>query len=526
MRRFNVTYLTILVIGLGLWALGGATLHQRFIERSNAAHLDDLTAQVIERTEKALDYVVIAQTDLLLAGHVDCSAQAVSALTNAARRNGKASDFYLITGARTCSSFGPLSAPAPNAEERASWAQGVNPRFRLGPLAGSQSPTLGVLWSQEEDMQVLMAIPISALLFDVLPRPLRDAAQTRFLLSGYGVVAAFPEQSGVSDGPREPRLFSAASHRYPFSIEIEIDGSTFAAWRGAPSFEETAAWLALGLIILILCAETLHRTRDFEAEAVFRALCTGQIIPHFQAIVDLKTEDVIGCEALARWTKPNGTRVSPGEFIPIIERTGLSDALLTTLIRETGMQLGHLLSARPDIAVNFNVTPAQFTEPDFARRLRETVEASGLNCRQIIIEVTERQALTSPERAADVTQQLAEFGVRVAIDDVGTGHNGLAAIQQLKADCLKIDKFFIDQLALDPRARTMIQMLAAIGQRYGMKTVAEGVESETQAVQLREIGVDCVQGYLFYRPLPADDFKPILTPSFAAEAQPEGQSAA
>jgi EAL domain-containing protein (putative c-di-GMP-specific phosphodiesterase class I) len=142
----------------------------------------------------------------------------------------------------------------------------------------------------------------------------------------------------------------------------------------------------------------------------------------------------------------------------------------------------------------------------FAKSLIALVDESGLAPRQVCIEITERQEISAPEKASAATAILRKTGFRVAIDDAGTGHNGLAAIQMLDASTLKIDKFFVDHIAHDTRSTMMIDMLVSMAERFGMKTVAEGVETQDQVDVLRQAGVDYIQGFVYARPVPANGF--------------------
>ncbi len=264
-------------------------------------------------------------------------------------------------------------------------------------------------------------------------------------------------------------------------------------------------WLALCSFFAGLATWAFLHGRDELLGDVKRALRAGQIIPHFQPIVGVRSGAVIGFEALARWTKTDGTTVSPGQFIPVVERYGLNGQLLAAMMKHTAAGLADRLKAEPDFYVSFNVVPEQLVEANFVDEIMGLAKANDLSPRQICLEVTERQVISSPEKVADTTRKLTKNGFRIAIDDAGTGHNGLAALQILQARTLKIDKFFIDHIDHDPRSRVLIDLFVSVARQYGMKTIAEGVENDAQVQVLQDAGVDAIQGFFFARPMPASE---------------------
>jgi EAL domain-containing protein (putative c-di-GMP-specific phosphodiesterase class I) len=164
----------------------------------------------------------------------------------------------------------------------------------------------------------------------------------------------------------------------------------------------------------------------------------------------------------------------------------------------------------PDVAdhedrhfkIAFNISPAHLLANNFAEDLRQIARGAGVSPRQIIIEITERQEITDMPMAIAVLAELRDRGFRIAFDDVGTGHNGLSYMQKMGADIIKIDKFFVDSIAISRAAKVLVEMLVNVGRELNMTTVAEGIESEEQAALLRACGVDQGQGYLVSRPLP------------------------
>jgi EAL domain-containing protein (putative c-di-GMP-specific phosphodiesterase class I) len=206
---------------------------------------------------------------------------------------------------------------------------------------------------------------------------------------------------------------------------------------------------------------------------------------------------------LARWIKPDGTMIPPLAFIPLAESSGRIERLTMELLRQAGDQLGGLLQVQTQLKLTFNVTPDQYLADDFVASLVANTTRFNLPHRALVIEVTERQAIADKTRAAKVTGKLNDAGMRVAIDDAGTGHNGLSAIHALGANYLKIDKFFIDGVTLDRKSSELVEMLAGLATKFGMIVVAEGIETEEQITALLQLGIREGQGFVYSRPVPA-----------------------
>lgn len=464
--------------------------------------LDELSQQLMRRAEKAVDFVIIANSEFLLTNRGICNLQARSKLRELVLGIGTVSDIYLVTPTEQCSSFGALSSPLPSTDERGEWAQARNPAYRFGRLEGENSSFIGVSWGLGTNLELVAAISADALLFDILPNELRNTGRVDLSIEEE-TVASFIGSQVRQD--ITPTSFSSLGARYPFAVDILIDPKVLANWHSDLPSSIVLGWIALCSFFAGLATWAFLHGRDELLGDVKRALREGQIIPHFQPIVGVRSGTVIGCEALARWTKTDGTTVSPGQFIPVVERYGLNGQLLAAMMKHTAAGLADRLKAEPDFYVSFNVVPEQLVEASFVDEIMGLVKANDLSPSQICLEVTERQVISSPEKVADTTRRLTENGFRIAIDDAGTGHNGLAALQILEARTLKIDKFFIDHIDHDPRSRVLIDLFVSVARQHGMKTIAEGVETDAQVQVLQDAGVDAIQGFFFARPMPAGE---------------------
>ena len=209
---------------------------------------------------------------------------------------------------------------------------------------------------------------------------------------------------------------------------------------------------------------------------------------------------------LIRWRKPDGTIVPPASFIPLAESSGLIIEMTHALMRRVCHEAGAAIGARPHLKLGFNLTARHFANEDIVDDVRKIFKKSPLKLTQIVLEVTERQPIENLTETRRVVAALQGLGVKVAIDDVGTGHSGLSYMLKLGVDIIKIDKMFIDSLGTDRNSNTIIETLIDLAQNMRMDVVAEGVESFEQVVHLRELGIRAAQGYVFAPPLPAPLF--------------------
>jgi diguanylate cyclase (GGDEF)-like protein len=234
------------------------------------------------------------------------------------------------------------------------------------------------------------------------------------------------------------------------------------------------------------------------------ALDHDQITAWYQPIIDMSTYRVAGFEALARWEVSKGEFISPGEFIPLAERTGhihtltrkiMIEALLNTerWRKQTGM----------DLHIGVNLSPVCIGQPDTIANLKELFAKSSVDPSSVMIEVTESRMLRDPQRAARYLDELKELGVLIALDDFGTGASTHEWLKRITADVLKIDKMFIDDVHESPQSAGIVEVDMLLAKTFGMNVVAEGIETIAQWDACRALGVHYAQGYLVGRPMPA-----------------------
>ncbi len=265
----------------------------------------------------------------------------------------------------------------------------------------------------------------------------------------------------------------------------------------------------VGLCVAVLAVRALFPSQG-PVDKMDTAIANGEFVPFFQPIINLATSEISGFEMLARWIRPDGEIVSPDRFIPLAENYGRTDAILFALLHSAGRNIGHELRNNPDLKLTFNITPDQFLDPGFLSRLLDVLKRADLPASGLIAEITERRQTGDLERASQTIAQYKKHGIGVAIDDVGTGHNGLSSIHRLDVCTLKLDKIFIDGICENERSRQMVELLANLARQYQMNIVAEGIETPEQARAALDMGIHEGQGFYFACPLPASELLDLL----------------
>ncbi|WP_430649702.1 EAL domain-containing protein [Bradyrhizobium retamae] len=237
-----------------------------------------------------------------------------------------------------------------------------------------------------------------------------------------------------------------------------------------------------------------------------QALADGGFEIHYQPLLDLASGEVTGCEALLRWRHPERGMVSPAEFIPIAEDTGLINEL-GDWVMQTACTEAAGWPSRVRLAVN--VSPIQLKSPTLALRITGALAASGLPPDRLEIEITEAVLIHDDETALAILHQLRAIGVRIALDDFGTGFSSLSYLKRFPFDKIKIDRCFVSDIEVDGSA-AIVQAVVNIAAARNMTTTAEGVETEQQRKILRQLGCTQMQGYLFSAPKPAAEARRLL----------------
>ncbi len=243
--------------------------------------------------------------------------------------------------------------------------------------------------------------------------------------------------------------------------------------------------------------------------ALRQALANGELELHYQPQLNVEQGRLLGAEALLRWRHPTLGSIGPAEFIPIAENTGQIIEIGAWVLRTAIAQMSCWLAAGypQEMRMAVNLSMAQFRQPGLFELVRDSLNDSGLPARCLELELTESLATPDSVSVSREMQRLAELGIHLAIDDFGTGYSSLGYLKHLPVHRLKIDRSFVRDLHDDASDQRIVQAILGMADGLGLQALAEGVETDEQLALLRRLGCQEVQGYLFSRPLPADQFE-------------------
>jgi len=251
--------------------------------------------------------------------------------------------------------------------------------------------------------------------------------------------------------------------------------------------------------------ERLHLEMDLS-----EALDSEQLLLLYQPMMDLENEEVVGVEALLRWQHPIRGVVSPEEFVPIAEESGLIVPIGRWVLEQACMQGASWHREGHSVNISVNASARQLERPEFVQEVRTALGDSGLDPTTLTLEITETVLMRKPETTARLLSDLKALGVRIAIDDFGTGYSSLAYLRQFAVDSLKIDRAFIADMMNSPESHALAHTLIQLGKALNLQTLAEGVESPRQVRRLQQEGCDLAQGFLFSHPLSPDAIEAFL----------------
>jgi len=237
-----------------------------------------------------------------------------------------------------------------------------------------------------------------------------------------------------------------------------------------------------------------------------KAIENREFVLYFQPKVDVKLNKIIGFEALVRWNSEKLGFVSPAEFIPYAEETGLIIPITEILIDEACAELMKLRQAGySKLPISINIASIHFQQPNFFESIQKILERNNTSAHNFEIEVTERTIMNNDEETVSKLVRLKEIGFKLSIDDFGTGYSSLGYLVRFPVDYLKIDKSFIQHIVLQSDKQAIVDAIIQLAHRLNMQVIAEGVESEQQVNQLSRMGCDFIQGYYYSKPVPMEE---------------------
>ncbi len=309
---------------------------------------------------------------------------------------------------------------------------------------------------------------------------------------------------------REPFEVGNRSVALTFSIGIAVSNSSDtpqALLRDADLAMYQAKELGRDRISMFAREMREHLADSWALEDQLRAAITGgDLRLHYQAILDVKSQTIVGYESLVRWVHPMRGMLNPGEFLHVAEQLDLLTDIDEWTLRTASAQMADWLRRRQvaaDCVIGVNASARNFVNAAYPTLVKDILDQTGLAPDHLVIEITEDAVLSNTDRADRIIQELRALGVRVAVDDFGTGYSSFSQLATLEFDFLKIDQSFTSQISERP-GREIVFALIQMARALGLKTVIEGVESETELALLTELGADLAQGYVIARPLAAE----------------------
>ncbi|MBD8894094.1 EAL domain-containing protein [Labrenzia suaedae] len=363
-----------------------------------------------------------------------------------------------------------------------------------------------VSWDLRNGTRLFAEMTPAVIASDPGPEYLRSYRRVELRLGDDLLWYATGGYNSEGSDPENAIVATVRSSRYP--LEVTVVAPKSAALQMVHDLKIIAVTACAGLALLFVAIGVWFSWRpESEANDEFlRAIRDGEFIPFYQPVMDIETGRLRGCEVLMRWRRANGQMVSPGQFMAYAEANGHIFAMTRSLMVQTVDEVGTLYKENPDFKLSINLFAGHFMNRDIINDIKAIYGNSDISFQQIVVEVTERYPMEDMSLARKIIAEMQAMGVRVALDDVGTGHGGMAYLQKLGIDIIKIDKMFIDSIGDDDSSTTIVDSMVELADNLGMGIIAEGVETPEQVERLRELGVTAAQGYYFAKPMPANEF--------------------
>ena len=478
-----------------------------YVERNARSKLELIARSSLSLAVQRLEGAMATLVDLSTAGVEDCGQKSLQLMRRATSASTPIKEIAVLdeSGTTLCTNFGSgaepraISRELPLADKRFELAlvrfRDRNDRALRLRLDRTGAKPLGAL------------IPADVLVPETVEVDFQGGRSLRLVLDNAEIVAARPTgDEGLSIDPVRTIAVQLRSERFPVGVIVERTRATLGEeYRDILMFGRICSAL-ITILAFAFSALYLRRNRNDPLAQFRAAIANGEIIPYFQPTIDIKAGKVVGAEVLARWQRPDGTMVSPANFIPLAERLGLIYPMTRALMARALVDVGEAYATKPHLNLAFNLYAGHFADETILNDLNSIFGGSKLALSQIVLEVTEREPLPDLDLARSIIERMQQFGIRVAIDDVGTGHGGLSYLMKLGVDAIKIDKMFIDAINTERHSQTIIETLLELARTMKMEVIAEGVESFEQVEYLQRKGVHHAQGYVFAPPLPAKSY--------------------
>jgi sensor c-di-GMP phosphodiesterase-like protein len=512
---------------LGILVIAGPVLWlSAWLQTKSEAEVSVAASWTVGNIDLQIDRAVTVLDELAVRDIAGCGEAEQEALRRALIKAGPVQELSLVSthGETLCTDRGGAIAP----REVVASAPTPHPAILLDvvQLGAGELRTLRVRRLSSQPRLALAAMfSADVLLPQIMPNGTRFNGYARIALADDTVVGAIGSNIALElrDGFIANRV---QSDRYGLVVTVATAGSVVFATADDLRLMGMIVTGLLALIVLVVAVMQPWRERHGPFEDIERAIGAGELVPYYQPIVDIKSGAIVGAEVLVRWRKRDGTLVLPGTFIPLLEPTDLILEMTRSIMRQVSEEIGPLLAHRPQMYVAFNIAPRHLNGETLIDDIGSIFVGGPITTSQIVIELTERYEIENLADTRNLITSLQGLGLRVAIDDVGTGHNGLSYILKLGVDIIKIDKMFVDAIGSERNSASIIETLVDLARNMRMEIIAEGVENFDQVVYLRDHGVRSAQGFVFSPPLPGSSFLTLLDAVDPVEVAEERAAAA
>ena len=411
-----------------------------------------------------------------------------------------------LDGTQYCDAFGSEVRYSPLSESLS--IPGHTENLTLVKLGDLSMPVIKVIEAYGDNRLVSTFVPVLTNAAEGLLDGLKPGSMVRIALTSGTPIVTVGDPTGY-DARQEDAEFvvvQAIAGEVPLRAEAAVPFAMVRADYADLDVSFTIIACLMCGAFLFLALQYVRRSQlpAFDLE---RAIAAGELKPYYQPVIDLQTGKMSGCEVLARWEKKSGEIVPPGTFIEYAEVTGLAIPMTLSIMEQVRADLNELCRDLPDFKVSINLFEGHFRDGSVVEDVQAIFGGSDISYRQLVFEITERHPLGDAEQANTVIAGLHALGSRLAMDDAGTGHSNLAYMQTLGVDVIKIDRVFVDMIKPGIGQVPVLDGLIAMARDLGTEIVAEGVETEAQALYLRSRGVYQAQGFLFSPAIKARPFR-------------------
>jgi sensor c-di-GMP phosphodiesterase-like protein len=490
---------------MGVYALGKYIDHQARLEQT--AYVRNLADIILAQAESTLDEAALAiqevqskqissctETDIRILGFLTFTHHSIYEI-----------GLFNAKGILSCSNLGQEGKPLDKNKEISGAGGHVTFAVSSSHVPGKNAILMNRTNADGGGIRVIVSP--KALYDGFLQKDLRTYGYASIKLSNGALVneAGELKRERVAEKGRDIVSLKRISTRYPLEVSVEIlskvlPGDLFAlrifVYLGGAVFV-----LLVGMIISGLS----KRDTNLRSE-INKAIRNNEFIPYYQPIINSKTGAIAGCEVLLRWKKTNGKLISPKLFIPYAEMNGQIIEITRNLMISIRNDMAEFQKDNSGFFYSINLTAEHFDGKEILDDVQEIFSDSVISPLDLIFEITERHPLHDMDTASMIIDGLQSLGSKGAIDDAGTGHGGLAYIQHLGVDKIKIDKMFVEAIDNNSPGAPIVDALITMSRELNISVIAEGVETASQLDYLCRHGAEYLQGFIFARPMAKDGF--------------------